>query len=78
MLRHRFIDVVKKLCSQLALKMTQKNSKIKDLKQVAPLQVPKEETDDVEPIQLGDTVLLRKTSANSKVRGASTLASLNI
>ncbi|OQR68827.1 phosrestin-2-like [Tropilaelaps mercedesae] len=45
----------------------QQQNKIKDLKQVAPLQVPREETESTEPVQLGDVVLLRKTSSNRKV-----------
>lgn len=74
LIRRRFVDVVKRLCSQLANRMSAKTgqpssqNKIKDLKQVAPLQVPKEENDVTEPVQLGDLVLLRKTSANGKVR----------
>lgn len=72
LIRRKFVDIVKRLCNQLATKMTTKTgtnqNKIKDLKQVAPLQVPKEETDVTEPVQLGDVILLRKSSPNGKVR----------
>lgn len=75
LIRRKFVDIVKRLCSQLMNKMMSQtnkstqhqDSKIKDLKQVAPLQVPKEETEATEPVQLGDATLLRKTSPNGKV-----------
>ncbi|XP_022692561.1 beta-arrestin-1-like isoform X1 [Varroa jacobsoni] len=75
LIRRKFVDIVKRLCSQLMNKMMSQtnkstqhqDSKIKDLKQVAPLQVPKEETEATEPVQLGDAILLRKTSPNGKV-----------